>query len=553
MTEYENKTFEEFFQLQTSYWPKFMSDNFQGWQLENMTGLNEIDWLLVMLNEENPELYSSAISMQERCNQMTNTSCFEVLTDPSLSELTSETTYYYAEFARSFWNQMNSTTGFRTAFSALWRSRLPCFDTKDLSAVNEGERGILKKCKWKNVVINCSAIFTTFPTDRGMCCSFNIKAADEIFTSSEFSKLVKELQADDSSMSFDNSTLPEYYISGSEPRSQAGINLGLEVVLDAHSNLLESFSVSQDFEGFTGLINEPDSFPLSKQRGFQIKPGHYNLVAISAIRIDADDGLKTLTPDARKCLFPDEKGNMELFKNYSQSNCLLECSLKYAQRTIEQTSGQGCTPWFFPFYQNSSRMCDPYQTVDILAAMETVSSDECDHCLPDCRRTLYDQKVTTQPFRRCDERNLYVSDFCKVGLKDTINPQIWVQQVIDGFLATEGKVPKYLAPMVSNIRNVKDSYILQNFFPGLPKKYDAFEKDIAVVNVFFDTSTVMQFQSLPSQSWIGYFSNVGGALGLCIGLSIMTLMELVFLCFRVGGLCKKNEIHPTEVKPFLNN
>ena len=80
MTEYENKTFEEFFQLQTNYWPKFMSDNFQGWQLENMTGLNEIDWLLVMLNEENPELYSSAISMQERCNQMTNTSCFEVLT-----------------------------------------------------------------------------------------------------------------------------------------------------------------------------------------------------------------------------------------------------------------------------------------------------------------------------------------------------------------------------------------------------------------------------------------------------------------------------------------
>ena len=35
------------------------------------------------------------------------------------------------------------------------------------------------------------------------------------------------------------------------------------------------------------------------------------------------------------------------------------------------------------------------------------------------------------------------------------------------------------------------------------------------------------------QGWIDYFANVGGLLGLCIGVSIVTLVEIIWLCMRL--------------------
>ncbi len=45
--------------------------------------------------------------------------------------------------------------------------------------IPQGERSVLKKCFWKGRIIDCSAIFEVFPTDRGMCCSFNMHKVTE--------------------------------------------------------------------------------------------------------------------------------------------------------------------------------------------------------------------------------------------------------------------------------------------------------------------------------------------------------------------------------------
>ena len=45
-----------------------------------------------------------------------------------------------------------------------------------------GERSMLKKCYWKGRAVDCAAIFTVFPTDRGMCCTFNMhKESQSLF------------------------------------------------------------------------------------------------------------------------------------------------------------------------------------------------------------------------------------------------------------------------------------------------------------------------------------------------------------------------------------
>jgi len=119
----------------------------------------------------------------------------------------------------------------------------------------------------------CSAIFTTFPSDKGMCCTFNMKAAEDIFRGKIFSELISSRQREDNLSSFGNISDATWYFSQQEPKPTAGVAKGLYVMLDGHYDLIEDGSMDSDFWGFTGLIHESGSYPLVSQNGFQIMPG----------------------------------------------------------------------------------------------------------------------------------------------------------------------------------------------------------------------------------------------------------------------------------------
>ena len=58
--------------------------------------------------------------------------------------------------------------------------QLPCLDLKDLTSSYPGQRALLKKCLWKGLPVDCAAVFDVFPTDRGMCCTFNMKKVPKL-------------------------------------------------------------------------------------------------------------------------------------------------------------------------------------------------------------------------------------------------------------------------------------------------------------------------------------------------------------------------------------
>jgi hypothetical protein len=62
--------------------------------------------------------------------------------------------------------------------------------------------------------------------------------------------------------------------------SQAGIIMGLIVMLDAHTDILTAFSVRDDFDGFTAIVTPPNDFPLIYQQGFGIKTGNFLIILI---------------------------------------------------------------------------------------------------------------------------------------------------------------------------------------------------------------------------------------------------------------------------------
>jgi hypothetical protein len=164
------------------------------------------------------------------------------------------------------------------------------------------------------------------------------------------------------------------------------------VYLDAHTDLVEGLSITSDIAGFNTLIAPSGDFPLTFQKGFEVKVGHKNIIALTATKIDADEGIRHIEPVRRNCRFPNEAEELKLHKNYSQANCFLECALFYAQeKQKEMNNGSHvCTPWFFPFSDEGHVMCNPWEATQLVYMMEhDIPTEECSSCLPDCSRTIY--------------------------------------------------------------------------------------------------------------------------------------------------------------------
>ena len=58
--------------------------------------------------------------------------------------------------------------------------------------------------------------------------------------------------------------------------------------------------------------------------------------------------------------------------------------------------------------------------------------------------------------------------------------------------------------------------------------YDAFEDDIGVVNIFFVDSTIKKFITSRKMSVFDYITEIGGSLGLFMGISIISVIEFIY-------------------------
>ena len=92
----------------------------------------------------------------------------------------------------------------------------------------------------------------------------------------------------------------------------------------------------------------------------------------------SDPDIQSIEPKLRKCLFPQER-KLKLYKSYSQSCCLLECKLQFAQSRTHFN----CTPWYFPTQDQPIQMCDPWQSQKMEQLMfRDIPPNQCHHCHP---------------------------------------------------------------------------------------------------------------------------------------------------------------------------
>jgi hypothetical protein len=263
-------------------------------------------------------------------------------------------------------HRLDMNSAYAAIASTLWNSGMPCSDLD--SANNNNVLSVLKYCQWKGRKIPCSHIFSPYPTDQGMCCTFNIKAAEQVFAGELFSQLIENLQNMKGSLEMD----PSVISYSTEP----GKNNGLLVVLDSHSDMLSASSLDSNTQGFIGLISPTGSFPQINLGGFDIKPGHKNTIAISPTKIMADDQLQNIDAVERNCYFEWENTSLQIFQSYSQSNCIFECHFFFAQ-DITLNKFPQCSPWYFPTSEYSPKMCDPWMARNMSEYMSNVPKKSC--------------------------------------------------------------------------------------------------------------------------------------------------------------------------------
>ena len=444
------------------------------------------------------------------------------------------------EYVKNFGN-MDMERSYKALFEMLWYTQVPCFDIVNVTSVHQHENGLIKSCFWKGHKMPCSKLFRASPTDRGMCCSFNIQAAEEMFKSGDYKDMINKMQQRDKSMAYDLletglARRPKDNFEHFVP--EAGVSKGLTLMLDSHSDLLSASSISDDFEGFLAVINDNKQFPITSQRSVLIRPGQHNLVSIDAKRVSARKDIRKYLPDKRNCFFYDEN-SLTAYSNYSHLNCIIECKVRNAFTALQEKDNQTCLPWFLPGFEGSYPMCNPWEARKFVKEMEKIGDAECKKCRPDCEGSEISARISASSFRRCDLKNIDMSPLCTIGTKSNTHPPKWGQQVIDEYKA-KGKIPDYIKNSVSTNRrrHIKDTDKRRigindgrEIFSVTNKKemeYDAYEKDIATVTFYFESSNSFEFLRQSRITMIEYIAQVGGLLGLCLGFSFISAIEIVY-------------------------
>ena len=282
----------------------------------------------------------------------------------------------------------------------------------------------------------------------------------------------------------------------------------MQLVLDGHGDKLLGSSVVDSFRGFSVVVDEKQNFPFTTKNGILIKSGLANEVVISATRFDADKVIKKeVNSQQRNCYFSDEyptKYPMKIHQNYSQANCLFECKLSFVKQQMVHQNDKLCVPWFYPSQDESfQEICDPWQTKIFQRHFQNVDDEECKYCLPDCISTKYETSLTAAPFGYCDRTNLGLSHLCDLSANENLmmNPPIWKDVVKREYEKFNGEqLPRFISNppnLFDNIRQYATNEERENLafraqYETNPK-YNSLEKDITLVNFYFDQSDVVQY------------------------------------------------------------
>ena len=245
----------------------------------------------------------------------------DIFLNPARKEEQKEIIGEKKKIAKNYFQKSDMQALYPELFKILWYSTLPCFKED-----NENEHMMIS-CEFAGLKANCSDFFTRVPSDTGMCCALNVK---DSLRESEYRELVDEMQGGGT-----KTKIP----------SRDGLRNGLKLTLDLNSNTVSFGTLDQQYNAFNLFIGRPAEFPTMRDKSIQLQAGREHFVDISATVVSTN-GIRHMEPRDRRCLFTDES-HLDFYKNYTFSNCRLECLIKEVEKKYN------CIPWQLPRVGNT--------------------------------------------------------------------------------------------------------------------------------------------------------------------------------------------------------
>ncbi|KAK9709687.1 Amiloride-sensitive sodium channel [Popillia japonica] len=148
------------------------------------------------------------------------------------------------------------------------------------------------------------------------------------------------------------------------------------------------------FQGFKISLHNPGEIPMFDNQFFRAPINQEVMVAIKPDMITTSSGLEDYDPHKRGCYFAKER-QLRYFKEYTQQNCELECQTNITYNLCD------CVSFYMP-HSEETPICGSGSTPCVNKAKSKMISDtsgsfSCD-CLPACTTLTYNVETSQAKF-----------------------------------------------------------------------------------------------------------------------------------------------------------
>ncbi|XP_053668364.1 pickpocket protein 28-like [Anopheles marshallii] len=337
---------------------------------------------------------------------------------------------------------------------------------------------IFLMCSWREHVIDCKNFFKQTITDAGICYTFNSLAADDLLRREQLHTAYEYMAENESSKMWN---MDDGYSSGAGgdtyPRRAfgAGRRAGLVVILKVQKYDMD-FLCGNSFQGFKVHLHSPVEYPRMLNQFFRIPLSQEVSVSVEPLLLDTAPNIRRYRPQRRLCYYNHER-HLRYFKVYSKCNCDIECLSNYTLKTC------GCVPFPLP-HTNEARVCGlgkascADEALSVLEEMDLIHElnktdnflEHC-NCLQACNALIYNTEISQAIF---DWRKLSEST--------------------------------HIAANVTN------------------------ETELSYLSIHFKVSRFIPIKRSELFGISDFLANCGGVLGLFMGVSILSIVEIVYYC-----------------------
>ncbi|KAG5672978.1 hypothetical protein PVAND_003063 [Polypedilum vanderplanki] len=330
---------------------------------------------------------------------------------------------------------------------------------------------------------NCEKYFHKVITDVGICYTFNmLDHTDFINNNSMHMDLHKPAHGKKSCWSLNKDydsmkvkVYPKRIINN-------GQQSGLSVIFKVNSSMLCSNCVFSPY-GFRVTLHMPVELSSLSKQFYNIPFRRETNLIVKPNMIYASKDIKDYEPNSRQCYFSNEK-KLKFYKIYSKANCELECKANFISRLC------GCVKFSMP-RSNETTVCNSAQ-------LECVYQTELNYTTRDLQRKLLEKQLKKDikqgKTNKNDER---FEELEKLGSCNCL----------------------------ASCTNIKyDVEISQT-------DYDYFTEDdflTAKLNVYFKDYYFSRLKRYEIYGWSDFLSNSGGTLGLFMGCSVLSFIEIIY-------------------------